>query len=286
MTPLRQRMLEDMRMRNLAENTQRNYIQAVALFARHFRKSPELLGREHVREYLIYLIERRRVAWNSYQVVRAGLKFFYHVTLGRDWTFERIGNPRKEKPLPVVLSRQEVGKLLATPRRLKTRTMLTTCYATGLRVSELVALRVEDIDSERMVIRVRQGKGRKDRYAMLTPRLLELLRQYWKTFRPTGLLFGGRDQRRPVACVTVQAVFRKAALHAGIDKHVTPHILRHSFATHLLEAGVDLRTIQVLLGHRSLRTTSLYTHVSLQTIREVTSRVDLLDFHAESANAP
>lgn len=283
MTPLRKRMLEDMQMRNLAANTQRNYIQAVAYFAQHFHKSPELLGYKHVRTYLLHLIQERNVALSTYSVARSGLKFFYCVTLGRKWTFERIGSPRPESKLPVVLSRQEIAQLLAAPQRLKTRTMLTTCYATGVRVSELVMLQADDIDSQRMVIRIRQGKGRKDRYAMLSPRLLELLRTYWKTCRPVQLLFPGRDPLRPLESQTVQRNLRKAARQAGIKKRVTPHILRHSFATHLLEAGVDLRTIQVLLGHRSLRTTSLYTHITLNAIRDVTGRIDLLDFPKEMA---
>lgn len=276
MTPLRQRMLDDMRMRNMSKHTQDNYIRAVAAFAKHFNKSPEHLGREHVRSYLLHLVNERQVAPNTYNVVHSGLKFFYHVTLGIELPMEKLVCAKSQKSLPVVLSREEVGQLLQTPRYLKTRTMLLTCYATGVRVSELVRLRLNDIDSQRMVVRVDQGKGRKDRYVMLSPRLLEALREYWNRFRPKEFLFCGRNRNRHVATVTVEAVFRKAGRDAGISKRVTPHVLRHSFATHLLEAGVDLRTIQALLGHRSLQTTAAYTRVSMATMHAAAGRLDLL----------
>jgi site-specific recombinase XerD len=275
-------MIDDMRMRNLAKLTQRNYVRAVAQLAQHFRTSPDQLDREQVREYLLYLVKERHVAPNTYNVVHSGLKFLYHVTLGRDWAMENLVCAKSEKRLPVVLSREEVAQLLNARHRLKTRTMLMACYATGVRVSELVQLRNSDIDSQRMVVRVDQGKGRKDRYVMLSPGLLESLRQYWKRFRPADVLFLGRKRDRPVTCVTVQHVFRRAGREAGITKRVTPHVLRHSFATHLLEAGVDLRTIQALLGHRSLQTTAVYTHVSAGTIHAATRHVDLLSFPKET----
>lgn len=278
MTPLRRRMIEDMQMRNFAKNTQRNYVHAVAQFAGHFRTTPERLGLEHIREYLIHLIQQQHASRSTYNVTRCGLKFFYRVTLGRDWAFERIAIPRQESKLPVVLTRSEVARLLATPKRIKTRALLTTCYATGLRVSELVSLQLNDIDSQRMVIRVHQAKGRKDRHAPLSPRLLDLLREYWKDRRPRHYLFPGRDPKRPLESQTVQHNLRKATRQARIEKRITPHVLRHTFATHLLEAGVDLRTIQVVLGHRSLRSTSLYTHISVQNIRKVSMSIDLLDF--------
>ena len=282
MTPLRKRMIEDMQMRNLAYNTQRNYIQAVAQFARYFNESPDQLDKKHVREYLLYLINDLQVAWSTYNVVRSGLKFFYCVTLDRDWTFDKFVSARTPKTLPVVLSRQEVVQLLSVPVNIKTKTMLTTCYATGLRVSELVSLRVEDIDSKRMLIRVHQGKQRKDRYVVLSPRLLKQLREYWKVCRPEGALFFGRRRENPMAAITFQWHVRRTAERAGITKRVTPHVLRHSFATHLLEAGVDIRTIQILLGHRSLKTTGKYTHVSMRTILGVFSQKDPLDFVLEA----
>lgn len=286
MTPLRQRMLEDLQMRNMSKLTQRNYVQAVADFAKHFHQSPDKLNEQHVREYLLYLLNERKVAINTYNVARAGLRFFYAVTLGRPWTLEKLACAKSEKRLPVVLSRDEVGQLLESPKRLKTRVMLMTCYATGVRISELIALRVEDVDSKRMLIRVQQGKGRKDRYVTLPPRLLELLRQYWSRFRPTGLLFFGRKKERPLGSATVQHVFSRAGREAGLTKRVTPHILRHSFATHLLEAGVDLRTIQALLGHRSLQTTATYTHVSARAIHAALVGLDVLNFTKEAASTP
>lgn len=276
MTPLRQRFLDDMRMRNLSANTQDAYVRVVAAFARYFGRAPDLLGPEHVREYLLHLIGRK-AAWSTYNQARCALHFFYRVTLGKDWSPGEIVCARPPKRLPVILGRDEVRRLLAAARRVKTRAMLATIYATGLRVSELVGLKVADIDSRRMVIRVRQGKGQKDRYVMLSEKLLAVLREYWRSRRPADWLFPGDDPAKPLTRRVVQRNCDAAARRAGLTKRVSPHALRHAFATHLLESGTDIRTIQALLGHRSLRTTALYTYVSPEKVSATRSPFDTLD---------
>jgi site-specific recombinase XerD len=275
MTPLRQRMLEDMRMRNLAANTQEAYVRVVAQFALHHNKSPDLLGSEEVRAFLLHLVRDRRVAPSTFNQARCALRFFYQVTLGRDCVPGRIVCQKERKSLPVVLSHDEVRQLFAAAGRLKTRAMLMTLYAAGLRVSELVHLKVADIDSARMAIRVCQGKGGKDRYVMLAQALLPVLREYWRAHRPRDLLFPGEDEQ-PLRCGSVYGTCRSVARRAGLTKNVSPHTLRHTFATHLLEAGTDIRTIQALLGHRSLRTTALYTYVALDKVAATRSPLDLL----------
>ncbi len=280
MTPLRRRMIEDMQLRNFAPGTVSVYVNCVARFARHFGKSPELLGPEDVRAYLLHLIEQRRSSWSYYNQNLQALRFLCNVTLGRDWVLKHLVCPKRPKRLPVVLSGEELVQFFAAIDGLKHRASLMTAYAAGLRVSEVAALRVEDIDSRRMVIRVRQGKGSKDRYVMLSPKLLELLRTYWKMARPRVWLFPGSDPERPITTSAVRKACQRAREAAGLGKHVTVHTLRHSFATHLLEAGTDLRTIQVLLGHHSPRTTAVYTHVSPAAVRATTSPLDRLDLEA------
>jgi len=275
MTPLRQRMLDDLRMRNLSPHTQEAYLRAVAKFAQHFGKSPEILGLPEIRTYLVALTQRG-VSWGLYNQVRCALHFLYCVTLKRDWPADQLVCAKTPKRLPVVLSRDEVSSFLSAVRNLKHRAMLTTLYATGLRASELVGLRISDIDSRRMVIRVQQGKGRKDRYVMLSPKLLDLLRDYWRKYRPAAWLFPGQDPRRHVDRRVPVQICAAVARRAHLRKKVTPHTLRHTFATHLLESGTDIRTIQALLGHRSLRTTALYTFVSMKTVLGTRSPLDLL----------
>jgi integrase/recombinase XerD len=284
MTPLRQRMLEDMQMRNLSPRTHEAYLRAVAKFAQHFGKSPDQLGREDIRAYLLTLIQRG-ASWSLYNVARCALHFFYRVTLKKDWPKEELVCAKAPKKLPVILSRAEVACFLGVIRNLKHRAMFTTLYATGLRASELLALQVSDIDSQRMVIRVNQGKGRKDRYVMLSPRLLELLRQYWRACRPKTWLFPGHAPEQPMTRSALARACAAVARRARLGKKVTPHRLRHSFATHLLESGVDIRTIQALLGHRSLRTTALYTYVSMQKVVATGSPLDLLEPLASAAAA-
>lgn len=276
MTPLRQRMLEDMGIRNLAENTQLSYLQQVTLYAKHFHRSPEELGPEQVRAYQVHLTKTRKLAPGSVSIATSALRFLYKVTLKRDWAPDDIPMPKKAFKLPVVLSPGEVAHFLACVDSLKQRTILTTAYAAGLRVSEVVHLKVTDIDSQRMVLRVDQGKGRRDRYVMLSPRLLQALRKYWKVVRPGTWLFPGEIPGQPISTSAVELACQKAHRAAGIAKPITPHSLRHAFATHLLESGADVRRIQLLLGHRSLATTSRYLKVATSTVCATTSPLDLL----------
>jgi integrase/recombinase XerD len=274
MTALRQRMRDDLELRNYSAQTIRAYLHGVAAFARYFHLSPEHLGPEHVRAYQLYLVQQKHVAWATFNQIVCALRFFYQTTLGVTWMIEHIPYPRRQKKLPKVLSRAEVAALLTTPRNLKHRAMLTTLYAAGLRVSELCALQVPDIESQRMVIRVRQGKGQRDRLVMLAPRLLQLLRQYWKQYRPPLWLFPGRVPTTPIAPDSVWRMCRHAGEVAQFPYPVFPHMLRHSFATHMLEDGVDLRRLQLLLGHRRLDTTSLYLHVASGTLQATPSPLE------------
>ena len=276
MTPLRQRMLQDMGIRNLAVNTQLAYVQQISAFARHFDRSPEALGPEQVRAYQVHLLEERRLAAGSLSVVAAALRFLYKITLRRAWNADDIPMPKRPLKLPIVLSPEEVVRFLACVASTKHRAILTTIYASGLRVSEAVALTPADIDSSRMVLRVDQGKGRKDRYVMLSPRLLEVLRDYWRVERPRPWLFPGDGVGAHITKNAVEQACQKAHRAAGIDKPVTPHSLRHAFATHLLEAGTDVRRIQLLLGHRSLATTSRYLKVATSSLVSTVSPFDQL----------
>jgi site-specific recombinase XerD len=277
MTALRRRMIEDMTLRNFAPRTIKAYVERVADFARHFGISPEHLGPDQIRAYLLHLVQERRISWSYFNQTRSALRFLYRVTLGRDWVVEGIVCPKQPRKLPVVLSLDEMAQFFAAIINLKHRAILMTAYAAGLRVSEVVELQCDDIDSRRMVIRLRQAKGRKDRYVMLSPRLLSILRCYWKVVRPKGYLFPGRHPDRPIAPRTVQLVCQTALSVSGLKKRVSPHTLRHSFATHLLEGGTDLRTIQILLGHRSLSTTARYLHVATAALRSTRSPLDRLD---------
>lgn len=276
MTPLRQRMLEDMRIRNLAENTQLSYVRQVACFATHFHRSPEALGAEEVRAYQLYLLETRCLAPSSISLAAGALRFLYKVTLKRDWAVDEIPLPKRPLRLPVILSQEEVLHFLESVDNLKHRTILMAAYAAGLRVSEATHLKVTDIDSQRMMLRVDQGKGAKDRYVMLSPRLLDALRRYWKAVHPTQWLFPGDLPDQPITRGAVEMACQKAHRASSIAKPITPHSLRHAFATHLLEAGADVRTIQLLLGHRSLATTSRYLRVATTTVCATTSPFDLL----------
>jgi integrase/recombinase XerD len=229
-----------------------------------------------VRSYLVHLVEEKRASTQAYIQVLAALRFLFNVTLRRKEVLEGIPRPKSVKKLPVVLSMAEVAQFFGAVRNPKHRALLMTIYAGGLRVSEAVNLRVTDIDSKRLLIRVRQGKGRKDRYVNLSKRLLEVLREYWCACRPATWLFPGSRPGRPMGREAVNDLCKRIRARANMIKRVTPHTLRHSFATHLLEAGTDIRTIQILLGHRSLRTTAQYTHVSQKTLRSAPSLLDLL----------
>lgn len=276
MTPLRQRMLEDMGIRNLAMNTQLSYVQQVAAYARYFHRPPEELGPEEIRTYQLYLIETRKLAPSSVSLATGALRFLYKVTLKRPWSVEEIPMPKRPFKLPVILSREEVMHFLDSVGSLKHRTLLTAAYAAGLRVSEATHLKVMDIDSQRMMLRVAQGKGQKDRYVMLSPRLLETLRLYWKAEHPRLWLFPGDLPGQSITRGAVTLACQKAHRASGIAKPITAHSLRHAFATHLLESGADVRTIQLLLGHRSLATTSRYLKVAASTVCATTSPFDLL----------
>jgi len=276
MTPLRQRMLEDLQLRNYSPQTIHCYLRCVAAFAKHFGLSPEHLGPEQVRIYQLFLVQEKQVSWPSVVQTVCALRFFYRVTLGRPAMLEYIASPQRPLTLPIILSQAEVATLLRTPRNLKHRAILTTLSAAGLRVSELCQLQVTDIDSARMVLRVRQGKGQHDRYVMLSPKLLPLLRHYWQQEKPRPWLFPGTLRTRPITARMVHRICRDAGQAAHLPKLIHPHLLRHAFATHLLEAGVDLRRIQLLLGHRSLRSTSRYLHVTPQALHATPSPLDTL----------
>jgi integrase/recombinase XerD len=277
MTPLRQRMLDDMQVRNFSPHTQRIYLDRVAKFAQYFGKSPDQLGPEEIRAYQVYLVQEKKVGFSLFVQTVCALRFLYQVTLQRDWDVTYcIPFPRTERKLPVILSPTEVARFLDAVPNFKYRVLLTTAYSAGLRISEVCHLRLSDIDSARMLIRVRQGKGKKDRFVMLSDRLLLLLRQYWQQYRPTDWLFPGSVPGRPITPHMIQDTCKRAACAAGLSKQVTVRSLRHSFATHLLEAGADLRTIQMLLGHRFLETTARYTHVSTARLASTISPLDRL----------
>ena len=282
MTILRQRMIEDLRIRNYSDRTIPLYVNRVAKFAQYFGRSPHLLGPAEIRQYQVFLTKKKNRFWSEFNQTVCALRFFYRVCLNQEWIIEHIPFPRPEKKLPVILSLQEIDRFFEGIGNLKHRTLLLTIYATGLRISEALHLHLEDIDSARRLVRVCQGKGHKDRYVPLSETLLRQLRTYWKEDRPGPWLFPGADSQRPLGVRSVQRVCQRAAAKAALSKGVTPHRLRHCFATHLLEAGTDLKTIQVLLGHRSLSTTSVYLHVAAAS----TSRTHDLLKAALSAAAP
>jgi integrase/recombinase XerD len=276
MTPLRKRMQEELQLRNYSEITAVCYLRHVAEFAKHFGRSPDLLGAEEIRQFQLHLIQGKKVSWATYIQAMAALRFFYVKTLGQDFMAAKIPYPKRPKLLPTVLSQEEVNRLLDATRCTKHRALLMALYGAGLRVSEACRLTVGDIDSGRMVIHIQQAKGRKDRDVMLSPVLLETLQQYWKQTRPKQWLFPGYGTGNPITTKAVFLMIRNAASRAKITKTVSPHVLRHSFATHLLEAGTDLRTIQLLLGHSDVRTTIIYLHVSQQHLQNVASPLDKL----------
>jgi len=276
MKELRMRMLQEMQLRNLSQNTQKRYIDRVSDFARHFGKSPEQLGPEDVRSYQLYLIQERKLSSSTLNVAVCALRFLYGVCLKQDWNVERIIYARRERKLPIILSPNEIVQFFQAVKSTKYRVLLMTIYSSGLRVAEVTQLKISDVDSKRMTIRVEQGKGKKDRYVMLSPELLDRLRDYWKMSRSDKWLFTGKSTDSHVSPASVRHVCRIASLESRLIKRVTPHILRHCFATHLLEAGTDLRIIQMLLGHKSPASTALYTHVAMQSIQQTESPMDRL----------
>jgi integrase/recombinase XerD len=282
-SPLRQRLLDDMQLRRFSPHTQEAYLRAVVRLAQFYQRSPDRISKQEVRAFLVDLVKRKKAAPSTYNQVRCALVFFYRVTLAREFALEQIVCQPCAKKLPTVLSPEEIVRFFQAARSLKHRALFQTMYAGGLRVSEVINLEVKDIDSERMVLHIRSGKGQKDRVVMLSEKLLPVLRAYWKTYRPTAkLFFPGKNRQRPMDRKNLWMACRGIARRAGLTKKVTPHTLRHSFATHLLEAGTDIRTIQVLLGHRSLRTTALYTLVSPARLTTTKSPLDLLDLDGRS----
>lgn len=275
-TLLRRRMLGDLRIRNYATGTCEQYIRQVALFARHFGSSPDRLTPEHVRLYQLHLVEDRGLSPSTLKIAVSALRFFYLVTLRRDWDLRYIPYPRRERKLPVVLSREEVDRLLQAAGSLRNLALLATAYSTGARASEIVGLRVSDIDGQRRVIHIRRGKGRKDRYVPLSPRLQRTLRAYYRQHRPDPWLFPGGREGEPLGKRALRDVVVRTRKRAGIRKEVTTHTLRHCYGTHLLEAGIDLRTIQELLGHRSIQTVQLYTHLQSKALGVDRAGLDLL----------
>jgi integrase/recombinase XerD len=270
-------MLEDLQIRHYSPTTIRLYLYAVRAFAKHFGKPPDQLGAEHIRRYQLFLTKEKKVSTSTYVMMICGLRFFYTHTLHRKVAIARIPFPRRERKLPVILSRYEVKALLEAPGDLRQRVMLAILYGAGLRVSEVARLKVADIDSGRNVLWVRLGKGRKDRQALLPPKLRELLRCYWRSQRPAEWLFPGARRGQPISVKTIFTACRKAARAAGIAKSIHPHLFRHAFATHLLEAGVNLCTIQALLGHANLTTTARYLQVADVNVRGTTSPLESLE---------
>ena len=277
MTKLRERMIGDLKLRNFSDSTIQTYTRVVEDFALFFHRSPDKLGPEEVRRYLLQAIEGRKLAWSTYQVHRAALKFIYTKTLKRPWFDLEIPKPKVKRKLPQVLSQEEIQQVLNATMNLKHRAIIATLYGAGLRRAEVRTLKVGDIDGQRMVIHVRDGKGHVPREVTLSPKLLELFRIYWRWRKPKDWLFpSARYRDRPIDLSGIAGICENAAKTAGLKKAFNPHILRHSYATHLLEAGTDLRVIQLLLGHADLQTTARYLHVSKRTLSATVSPLDSL----------
>jgi integrase/recombinase XerD len=281
MTKLREQMIQEMTLRGFALNTQRTYLRAVSQLAQHYGRSPDLVSNREVKTYLFHLHQDEKRSTSTCNVAAAALRFFYHRTLGRSRTDFDIPIARKPTKLPHALSRDEVARLMSRTQFLKHRVLFRIAYSSGLRVSEVVMLRPTDIDSDRMVIRVEQGKGAKDRLAVLSPRLLEELREYFRRERPGEFLFPSRDGKGHLCAAALKHAFSAAKRRAKIAKPGGIHLLRHAFATHMLEAGTDLHTLQRLLGHRSIRTTARYLHLMEPARRAAQACPDLLDFSSE-----
>src|SRR5277367_1371099 len=279
-------MLDELQRRNYSQSTVRSYIYAVEDFAKYFHSSPERLGPEHIRQYQAYLFRERKLSAGTIEGRTAALRFLFVKTLRRPYLPDHIPFPKRRRRMPTVLSQEEVARLIDSAQNLMHRTMLMMLYGTGLRRAELCHLKVSDIDSERMVIHVRQGKGGRDRDVLLSPKLLETLREYWRWMKPTTYLFPGtvKGWRAdvPITEKIVWQAVNEAAKRAGIAKHVAPHTLRHSFATHMLEAGADLRTIQILLGHAKLADTTVYLHLSRRHLQAVNSPLEAIEVSSPS----
>ena len=275
MGKLREQMKGDLELKGLSPNTQEIYLRQVDQFSRHYGRSPRQLGEKEIKEYLLYLIRKKKASTSTVNQCYHALKFLYEITLNRVWVMARVPRVKSFKQLPIVLDKEEVESLFSVTKNLKHRAILMLIYSSGLRLMEAAHLKVTDIDSKRMLLRIKQGKGRKDRYTILSKVALEVLREYWSQYRPKEWLFAGRLPGKPLTGRSIQKVLIKAKKLAGIKKSATVHTLRHSFATHLLEAGTNLYHIQLLLGHRSLNTTTIYLHVSRKELARIVSPLDL-----------
>lgn len=276
MSELRTKMMMDMDLRGYSQTTKKYYIQRVMNFAQYFKKSPDLLGEDEIYKYLHHCITEKNLSEGTVNTIHSALKFFYTKTLGRDWKVEKLARIKERRKLPVVLSQSEVKEIFDATENLKHKAILMTIYAAGLRVSEAANLQVTDIDSKNMQIRVRNGKGKKDRYAILSKANIEILREYWKKYHPKQFLFSGRYRNDAISARSIQKIFEHAKDKAGIKKEATVHTLRHSFATHLLEAGTDICYIQRLLGHTSIHTTTIYLHLRRMDLLNIQSPLDSL----------
>ena len=274
MGKLRDQMLVDLQLSGAKPRTQKTYLREVENLTKHFNRSPEELGEAELKEYMLYLINERHLSEGTFRFYVAGLKFFYRTTLKRDWPVEKIRHPRSKRKLPVVLDLSEVESLFSVTRNLKHKVILMMTYSSGLRASETARLKLTDIDSKRMTVKVNDGKGGKDRYSILSKTTLEHLRQYWRKYRPTEWLFEGQKKDDHITVHSIQLMFYAAKKRAGITKPASVHTLRHSFATHLIEAGTSLHHVQLLLGHRSPTTTTIYLHVSRLNLSQVISPLD------------
>jgi integrase/recombinase XerD len=269
-------MQRDLEIKNLSSRTKRCYLDWMSRYAGHFRKPPDELGDEEIKTFLHFLLQERKVSQSAMNQAYSALKFFYETTLGMPWNGTRIPRCKQGRRLPVVLSPNEVRLILVATQNLKHLAILMTIYSGGLRISEAAGLKVADIDGERLTIRVR-GKGDKDRYTLLGKSALEMLRTYWKVYRPSDWLFPSRDPKEPISVSSIQRVFKRALRKTGINKAASVHTLRHCFATHLLESGCDLYYIQRLMGHSSVKTTSVYLHVTRKDLHKIVSPIDLLE---------
>jgi integrase/recombinase XerD len=274
MTKLREQMRKDLQLKGITPRTQKKYLREVGIMADYFDKPLEELGEKEVKDYLVHMLETRGLSRGTYKCYVAGIKFLYKTTLNREEVVEKIRYPKAKKTLPVVLDLVEIKTMLSVMENLKHRALLTITYSAGLRVSEAAKLKVTDIDSKRMMVRVQQGKGRKDRYSILSQTALELLRQYWRQYRPKDWLFEGQKEGTHMCYTAIRNIFIEAKKRTGIIKPASVHTLRHSFATHLIEAGTSLHHVQLLLGHRSPTTTTVYLHVSKMNLAQVTSPLD------------
>ncbi len=273
----RERFERDLQIRGFSPNTVKQYVYCVRNLVKHFMRPPDELTIEDINDFQLHLTKERKVAWSTFNLYVFAIRVFFVETLKKDWAIAAIPYQKTGRKLPEILCGSELRALFKSVANIKHRAILMTVYSAGLRVSEVVHLQVSDIDSQRMVIRVDQGKGRKDRYVPLSEAVLPILRRYWKVARPADWLFPGQHQESPLSRSSVQRVFKTAKANARITKKVTVHSLRHSFATHLLEKGTDIRTIQRLLGHRSLSSTQLYTHVAKNYVNQAGSPLDALE---------